>query len=64
MQAPIFSISIHVPLAGDDRRREKILHRQNNFYPRPPCGGRPVDALLISAKMAISIHVPLAGDDP
>ena len=35
-------ISIHVPLAGDDRRGEKILHSQNNFYPRPPCGGRPI----------------------
>ena len=34
-------ISIHVPLAGDDSRAGPGARRQRDFYPRPPCGGRP-----------------------
>ena len=34
-------ISIHVPLAGDDHCQQKFLKKCKNFYPRPPCGGRP-----------------------
>ena len=36
-----FVISIHVPLAGDDVWRAMCAKRISNFYPRPPCGGRP-----------------------
>ena len=34
-------ISIHVPLAGDDCRGCFAEIQQRDFYPRPPCGGRP-----------------------
>ena len=34
-------ISIHVPLAGDDTSRLTVLFLTTDFYPRPPCGGRP-----------------------
>ena len=34
-------ISIHVPLAGDDPARLQLKTSGRNFYPRPPCGGRP-----------------------
>ena len=33
-----------------------------NFYPRPPCGGRPERCSTLRSH-PISIHVPLAGDD-
>ena len=36
-------ISIHVPLAGDDAQRLQISRPPSNFYPRPPCGGRPAN---------------------
>ena len=35
------SISIHVPLAGDDSFRSTGRPLRHDFYPRPPCGGRP-----------------------
>ena len=35
------NISIHVPLAGDDCTIPTCAPRMTNFYPRPPCGGRP-----------------------
>ena len=34
------NISIHVPLAGDDRGAPPQRRTRRNFYPRPPCGGR------------------------
>ena len=34
-----------------------------NFYPRPPCGGRLITPTAGSTTLRISIHVPLAGDD-
>ena len=34
-------ISIHVPLAGDDQRAVRYAGLHEDFYPRPPCGGRP-----------------------
>ena len=59
----IDSISIHVPLAGDDwdalLGQPSVLH----FYPRPPCGGRPLRLEIDPNPVQISIHVPLAGDD-
>ena len=38
------NISIHVPLAGDDPASTKTGASRKNFYPRPPCGGRPVSS--------------------
>ena len=40
------SISIHVPLAGDDQAPGVRILLEQNFYPRPPCGGRLVDVGL------------------
>ena len=57
-------ISIHVPLAGDDMRRRRRAIRRQDFYPRPPCGGRPCQSVAATNERSISIHVPLAGDDP
>ena len=59
-----FTISIHVPREGDDRRAlalgsRGVLH----FYPRPPRGGRQEHATALSYPMEISIHVPREGDD-
>ena len=34
-----------------------------DFYPRPPCGGRPAHFTDQLHTVGISIHVPLAGDD-
>ena len=39
-------ISIHVPLAGDDPIFLCSRSRQTDFYPRPPCGGRPAALVL------------------
>ena len=49
------------PLAGDDARATggKVLWK--NFYPRPPCGGRPDAMQHIDGGETISIHVPLRG---
>ena len=57
------SISIHVPLAGDDRRSTTSGSLALYFYPRPPCGGRLSHLLHDPHLLHISIHVPLAGDD-
>ena len=56
-------ISIHVPLAGDDKSALRGWLRLQYFYPRPPCGGRPQTVRRQSLCTTISIHVPLAGDD-
>ena len=58
------AISIHVPLAGDDRRTAAAAGAREDFYPRPPCGGRQAFVSVVFGVLDISIHVPLAGDDP
>ena len=60
---PNFDISIHVPLAGDDRTLPGRLAGFCHFYPRPPCGGRPQPRQQGTKARYISIPVPLAGDD-
>ena len=40
----VVTISIHVPLAGDDLRKSRRPTPRRYFYPRPPCGGRPVSS--------------------
>ena len=39
------------------------MSRQQDFYPRPPCGGRRPKIYCARPFRCISIHVPLAGDD-
>ena len=46
------SISIHVPLAGDDALGDGIGGVPLHFYPRPPCGGRR----LKSGERATQLH--------
>ena len=54
-------ISIHVPLAGDDTSRHYWRRCSRNFYPRPPCGGRPVEAeTTITGSLFLSTS-PLRG---
>ena len=43
-QPVLLGISIHVPLAGDDSALENQYAGEEHFYPRPPCGGRPIAA--------------------
>ena len=56
------TISIHVPLAGDDAGSVATAALRQDFYPRPPCGGRR-GGYAVQLFGGISIHVPLAGDD-
>ena len=56
-------ISIHVPRVGDDARQPRNIQAQQNFYPRPPCGGRLTPQQYGEPPGRISIHVPRVGDD-
>ena len=55
-------ISIHVPLAGNVSLFALTATQSQNFYPRSPCGERPMLLLISSGRASISIHVPLAGN--
>ena len=55
-------ISIHAPRAGGDQGRRRYSQAENDFNPRPPCGGRHRDKLF-SLSNEISIHAPRAGGD-
>ena len=56
------AISIHVPLAGDDRGNVPIqLLNDVNFYPRPPCGGRPCGASCATPSCRFLSTSPLRG---
>ena len=56
-------ISIHVPLAGDDRRRRRADGPDFGFLSTSPLRGTTKWPPSSPAEMRISIHVPLAGDD-
>ena len=56
-------ISIHVPRAGYDSAFLPWIHPTKYFYPRTPCGVRPVHRRAHAANHEISIHVPRAGYD-
>ena len=56
-------ISIHVPRMGDDFIDNLDLISPENFYPRPPYGGRLAPMYWAKVKETISIHVPRMGDD-
>ena len=51
------------PLRGTTTSCLNLWTSSSNFYPRPPCGGRPYLSILVNTTFEISIHVPLAGDD-
>ena len=56
-------ISIHVPRVGDDALLAVQTRNEENFYPRPPRGGRHSVCYTILTRLDISIHVPRVGDD-
>ena len=41
-------ISIHALLAESDRFRSRLIPRNRNFYPRSPCGERPIAGRITS----------------
>ena len=52
----IFTISIHALREEGDKKGRTQSNESNNFYPRPPRGGRPeIDSYLEETKL-ISIH--------
>ena len=55
------SISIHVPLAGDDCWFAARQTSPQNFYPRPPCGGRPAASFAAATFTAFLSTSPLRG---
>ena len=57
------SISIHALLAESDRRRCTPPRSDTDFYPRSPCGERPLSQLPLCQGMVISIHALLAESD-
>ena len=56
-------ISIHALLAESDILSLKKIFKEQNFYPRSPCGERRVTVLGIQHKVGISIHALLAESD-
>ena len=58
-----FCISIHVPLAGDDKETAQELKRISPFLSTSPLRGTTSSANNGYEGDLISIHVPLAGDD-
>ena len=55
------TISIHVPLAGDDRCWDGSSGGKRDFYPRPPCGGRPFDDTILPPQKVFLSTSPLRG---
>ncbi len=52
----VFVISIHALREEGDAERITITIKPNNFYPRPPRGGRRPDIHAVADKVGISIH--------
>ena len=55
------SISIHVPREGDDRGSGAVVPATQNFYPRPPRGGRPVNIGIEETKSKFLSTSPARG---
>ncbi len=54
---PDFPISIHaLRVEGDDIIMDEMQNATENFYPRPPGGGRPVGVETLPPDKLISIH--------
>ena len=58
-----FGISIHALLAESDPLKATKFNSFQNFYPRSPCGERPVFPCFIIIDVKISIHALLAESD-
>ena len=58
------NISIHVLREEDDVSRPTVFFARNNFYPRPPRGGRRGCERIAVRARRISIHVLREEDDP
>ena len=56
-------ISIHALLAESDYRRTSESYKDRHFYPRSPCGERPLAPEENPTEKAISIHALLAESD-
>ena len=56
-------ISIHALLAESDHPKTSGRPHNTNFYPRSPCGERPVLAVTSEVSERISIHALLAESD-
>ena len=59
----LLGISIHALLAESDQGLPHLDIRAFDFYPRSPCGERPMLAVSIAAHTIISIHALLAESD-
>ena len=57
------SISIHALLAESDAYQSGLLLGICHFYPRSPCGERPIGPQIIADRVGISIHALLAESD-
>ena len=60
---PQGSISIHALLAESDQSRAVSRQKARNFYPRSPCGERPMQIVVVVVNALISIHALLAESD-
>ena len=58
-----FSISIHALLAESDSWLRVMIPSSLYFYPRSPCGERPMQIVIIVVDTVISIHALLAESD-
>ena len=57
------TISIHVLRVEDDASSNMVNNVDEDFNPRPPCGGRPQAAEADAQETLISIHVLRVEDD-
>ena len=58
------NISIHALLAESDVAAMVTPPAPSYFYPRSPCGERPIPPLVELVELVISIHALLAESDP
>ena len=56
-------ISIHALLAESDSCRGRLEIVYRDFYPRSPCGERPMQIIVVVVHTLISIHALLAESD-
>ena len=56
-------ISIHALLAESDSQGDLFQYQDTDFYPRSPCGERPIRWMSTGSRDIISIHALLAESD-
>ena len=64
MDDDLILISIHALLAESDAVTTLGAGSVRDFYPRSPCGERPLVQIIMSGYARISIHALLAESDP